>query len=293
MSSSNKGLGKGFGSLLPDDFDQSMLLDKHDRIQKVLVTEISADPNQPRRAFDEDLLNGLAESIKRHGILQPLVVTGKAGAYTIVAGERRFRAAQKAGLDRVPVLVRSLEELERLEIGLVENVQRVDLNPLEQAISIVRLHEQFNISYEEIAKRLGKANTTIINSARLVQLPDFARNALVEGRISEGHARSILALKSVDDQQDLLDNIEQHGWSVRRAEQYAAETKLAQSSKKQNKLAAKTKVNEQLSSSLSTKWGFKISVAEKGKGGRIALSFKTQEQLEHFVDLLQKQSPRD
>ncbi len=293
MSNSNKGLGKGFGSLLPDDFDQSMLLDKHDRIQKVLVTEISADPNQPRRAFDEDLLNGLAESIKRHGILQPLVVTGKAGAYTIVAGERRFRAAQKAGLDRVPVLVRSLEELERLEIGLVENVQRVDLNPLEQAISIVRLHEQFNISYEEIAKRLGKANTTIINSARLVQLPDFARNALVEGRISEGHARSILALKNIDDQQDLLDNIEQHGWSVRRAEQYAAETKLAQSSKKQNKLAAKTKVNEQLSNRLSTKWGFKISVAEKGKGGRIALSFKTQEQLEHFVDLLQKQSPQD
>lgn len=290
--SNNKGLGKGFGSLLPDDFDQSMLLDKHDRIQKVLVAEVKADPSQPRRAFDEDLLNELAQSIKRHGILQPLVVTGKPGAYMIVAGERRFRAAQKAGLDRVPVLVRSLEELERLEIGLVENVQRVDLNPLEQAISIVRLHEQFNISYEEIAKRLGKANTTIINIARLVQLPDFARQALVEGKISEGHARSILALKNVEDQQDLLNNIEQHGWSVRRAEQYAAETKLAQSSKKQNKLAAKTKVNEQLSSRLSTKWGFKISVAEKGKGGRIALSFKTQEQLQHFVELLQKQSPK-
>lgn len=289
---SNRGLGKGFGSLLPEDFDQSMLLDKHDRIQKISVEEVAVDPNQPRSTFDETQLNELASSIKRHGILQPLVVTGQSGSYQIVAGERRYRAAKKAGLKTVPVLVRSLEELERLEIGLVENVQRVDLNPMEQAISIVRLHEQFNIGYEEIAQRLGKANTTIINIARLVQLPDFAREALSKGTISEGHARSILAVKTEEGQRELLNNIEQFGWSVRRAEQFAADTKQAQSRKTATKIKRRNQRDETRSKELSTKWGFKVSVTEKGKGGRIALDFKTQEQLHTFVALLEREAPK-
>lgn len=286
----SKGLGKGFGSLLPQDFDQSMLLDKHDRVQKLQITEITADPSQPRKTFDEELILELAESIKRYGILQPLVVTKQADTYYIVAGERRFRAAKAAGLKQVPVLVRSLEELERLEISLVENVQRVDLNPLEQAISIARLHEQFNISYQEIAKRLGKAHTTIVNIVRLLQLPEFARKALVGGRISEGHARALLALKNQKLQKELLKNIEQENWSVRRAEQFVSDNKEKKPEKEAEVNLKRLSKSKTLSKSLSTKWGFKVTVshAEHGSGGRISMDFTNRKQLDEFVTFLEK-----
>ncbi len=287
------GLGKGFGSLLPQDFDQSMLLDKHDRVQKIALHEISADPNQPRRMFDQQSINELAQSIKRYGILQPLVVTGSEGNYTIVAGERRFRAAQKAGLDRVPVLVRTLEEIERLEISLIENVQRVDLNPIEQAVSIARLHEQFNISYPDIAKRLGKAHSTVANIVRLLQLPDFARKALSEGKVSEGHARQILALKDEGLQQELLLQIEQNGWSVRQAEQFVSDHKDPRPSIEGGastpRQHASLKINEEFTQNMSTKWGANLKVSPRIRGGgKIALNFTSDEQLEKFIEFLEK-----
>lgn len=226
MSKSTKGLGKGFGSLLPSDFDQSLLIDKKDRVQKLLITDIVASSDQPRKVFAEQELEELAGSIKRFGILQPIVVMPEETGFVIVAGERRYRAAQLAGLSHVPALVRSVEELERLEIALVENVQRVDLSPLEQAKSIAKLNQEFNLSLQEIAKRLGKAQTTIINTTRLLQLPEFARLALENRDISEGHARTILALK--DDpakQKELLAKIKNLHWSVRQAEQFVRSVK--------------------------------------------------------------------
>lgn len=286
-----KGLGKGFGSLLPQDFDQSILLDKHDRVQKLSIDDIKADPNQPRNTFDSELIGELAQSIKRYGILQPLVVTKSEAGFHIVAGERRYRAAKIAGLSHVPALVRSLEEIEKLEISLVENVQRVDLNPIEQAISIARLHEQFNIGYQEIAKRLGKAHSTIVNVVRLLQLPDFARDALVNGRISEGHARSILALKSVALQRTLLKNIEQQSWSVRRAEQFVNENKELTKAKKDSIAVKSSTVARSMSKKLSTKLGLKVTVSlssrNKEGGGKIALDFKSREQLDEFVKFLE------
>lgn len=286
-----RGLGKGFGSLLPQDFDQSILLDKHDRVQKVAVTEIKADPGQPRRTFDEELIRELAQSIKQYGILQPLVVTERSGAYHIVAGERRYRAALVAGLDRVPVLVRSLEELERLEISLVENVQRVDLNAMEQAVSIARLHEQFNMSYQDIAKRLGKAHTTIVNIVRLLQLPEFARKALENGRITEGHARAVLALKSSSLQKELVQNIEQNGWSVRQSEQFVSDHRPGKKSAADGNEVPKVprlSIDENLSKKLSTKLGYKITVSNKSRGGgKLAIDFKTAKQLDEFVKKLQ------
>lgn len=288
MSKIAKGLGRGFGSLLPDDFDQSILLDKEDRIQKIEITSIKADPNQPRQTFEQASIDELAKSIERYGVLQPIVVTQKSTSYYIVAGERRYRAAKKAGLKHMPVLVRSLEELERLEISLVENVQRVDLNPVEQAVSIVRLHEQFNVSYQEIAQRLGKAHSTIVNIVRLLQLPDFARQALAAGRITEGHARAILALKDEKLQKTLLDAIEKQGWSVRRAEQFVAENREADSPK----TAAVTKESEAaraLSQDLSKRLGvtIKVSPAANG-GGKVALKFDSKEKLEEFLALLDR-----
>ena len=169
-----------------------------DRIQKIQLEDLSPNPNQPRSIFSEKELIGLAESIKRHGILQPLIVSPvEGGKPVIIAGERRWRAAKLAGLKVVPAIVRTSKELERLEIALIENVQRVDLEPLEQAASIERLHQQFSMTYEEISKRLGKASPTIINIVRLLQLPESARQALHQRKITEGHARAILCRQSL------------------------------------------------------------------------------------------------
>ncbi len=287
----SKGLGKGFGSLLPQNFDQSMLLDKHDRVQKVALTDITADPNQPRRTFDEQLINELAQSIEQYGILQPLVVTEKDDKYYIVAGERRFRAAQVAGLDRVPVLVRSLKEIERLEISLIENVQRVDLNPIEQAVSIAKLHEQFNLSYQEISKRLGKAIPTVSNIVRLLQLPDFAREALVKGIINEGHARAVLSLKHVDQQKELVQNIEQFGWSVRMAEQFASERKDKKPAGSRPSRAKAPVLNEKLSTKLTTKWGFSVKVTEKPRGGgKVLIDLDSRKEFDAFLKFLERES---
>src|SRR3990167_4061956 len=172
MSSNSKGLGRGFEALLPENFDNSILVNDDERVQKILIQDIKPNKAQPRQSFDTQALNELAESIKRHGILQPLIITasGENGVYTIIAGERRWRAAQIAKLERVPAIIRTAKELEQLEIALIENVQRVDLSPLEQAASIQRLRDQFTMDYEVIAKRLGKASSTITNIARLLGL---------------------------------------------------------------------------------------------------------------------------
>lgn len=282
------GLGKGFGSLLPDNFDQSVLLDKQDRVQKVLIQDIAPDPKQPRRTFDETAISELASSIEQYGILQPIVITDIDGSFVIVAGERRYHAAKKAGLKHVPALVRSTQELERLEIGLIENMQRVDLSPLEQAISIARLNEQFNVSHKDIARRLGKAHTTVVNTVRLLQLPDFAKEALIKGVISEGHARAILALKDESTQKKLLANIEQFNWSVRQAEQFVAENKEEAKPLVAATRAAKVVVNRETSKNLSKKWGFKVTVAHKGKGGKIAMDFGSRKELDAFIEFLEK-----
>jgi len=280
------GLGKGFGSLLPNNFDESILLDKKDRTQKLFISDISPNLDQPRKHFDPEALKELSMSIKRHGILQPLVVTpGENGVYVIIAGERRYRAAKLAGLKEVPALVRSSEELDRLEIGLVENVQRVDLSPLEQAVSIAKLNEQFNISLDDIAKRLGKAHTTIVNSVRLLQLPDAAKQALTDGKISEGHARSILALKdSPEKQQLLLDLIIKNKWSVRKSEQYVQEAK----GKTPTTIVKKTisKEDERTSEELKKKLSTKVSIQRGKKGGRLQIFFESDKQLNQITSMI-------
>jgi len=166
VPTSKAGLGKGLGSLIPEDFDTSMLVESGERIQKIAVGSLTPNPEQPRTTFDTVALSELASSIKQYGIVQPLVVSPYEGGYIIIAGERRWRASKLAGLKNVPAIVRTSKELERLELALVENVQRVDLSALEQAVSIERLHQQFNLAYNEIAQRLGKANSTVNNVVR-------------------------------------------------------------------------------------------------------------------------------
>lgn len=281
------GLGKGFDSLIPTDFDPALLIDSKDRVQKLLVSRIKANPDQPRRSFDQQAIQELAASLKTYGVLQPLIVVPlKDDTYRIVAGERRWRAAQEAGLHELPVIIREPQELEELEIALIENVQRVDLSALEQAISIERLHQQFNMTYKQIAERLSKAETTVSNLVRLLQLPEAAREALAKKDITEGHARAILSLKSLPEkQQELLEQIVKHGWSVRQAEQFATTHKQGvKDAVVTARMATETPETKRLSTQLKTK----VSLKRTAKGGRIEIHFKTEDDLSALLARLGK-----
>ena len=274
------GLGRGFDSLLPEVFDASILLEKGEEVRQVPVEALTANKLQPRKYFDEAALDELASSIKQYGIVQPLVLTPiDANHYEIVAGERRWRAAKKAGLNTVPALVRTSEDLEKLEVGLIENVQRVDLSALVQAVSLARLHEQFNFSYSDIAKRLGKADTTINNIVRLLQLPQEAQDSLQSGHISEGHARAILALKADPGHQArLLELIQNQGWSVRQAEKYVTAHKagLGEKAAVKKRVASETVQTKQLSKQLKTK----VTIHHTARGGKLEIHFKNDTELE-------------
>lgn len=278
-----KGLGRGFEALLSSDFDKSLLLTSDDRVEKIPVGEIQPNPHQPRKNFDDTALKELAASIKRHGIIQPLVATPvKNGKYTLIAGERRWRASQLAGLKTVPAIIRERQELEQLELALIENVQRVDLSPLEQAISIERLHEQFSFSYDDIAKRLGKANSTIHNTVRLLRLPDDAAQALAAGKISEGHARAILALKGDAKRQTyLLETIVKQGWSVRQAERFVLSVKAGV--KQVQKAHARVQLETPATKTLSKKLGTPVTIRRTAKGGKLEIAFASDEELNHII----------
>jgi ParB family chromosome partitioning protein len=282
-----RGLGKGFDALIPQNFDSSLLANEQDRVQKVLITDIRPGKSQPRTSFDETALQELAASIKRHGMLQPIILTPlNDGAYSIIAGERRWRAAQLAKLETLPAIIRTAEELEQLEIALVENVQRVDLSPLEQAASIQRLRDQFNISYEIIAQRLGKAITTVQNIVRLLALPEPAREALHEKHITEGHARAILALKNSTEQSELLRLIKQHGWSVRQAERFVTAQKSGIKDSKQASARASTTTPE--TKKLSQKLKSPVSIRRMAKGGKLEIGFKTDAELDRLIKRFSK-----
>jgi ParB family chromosome partitioning protein len=277
------GLGRGFDTLIPKSVDAAVLFDDQDRVQKLDISAIVPNPHQPRQHFDEEALVQLAASIKQYGILQPMVVTPMGqGKFAIVAGERRWRAASKAGLDRVPAIVRTTKELEQLEIAIVENVQRVDLSPLEQAVSIERLHQQFSMTYEAIATRLGKASSTVNNIVRLLQLPTPARDALQEQQISEGHARAILALKDTPDKQaELLTNITKHGWSVRQAEQFVVSIKEGFKESKATK--ARMETETPATKRLSKRIGAPVHIRRTARGGRLEIAFKNDDELENIL----------
>lgn len=288
MTTSSKtraGLGRGFDALIPTNFDTSILQEPNEKIQKIDHDKIKPSSDQPRKHFDETALRELADSIRQYGVVQPLVVTAEGEKYVIVAGERRWRASKMAGLKTVPVIVRSHKELEKLEIALVENVQRVDLSALEQAVSIQRLHDQFSMTFDDIAKRLGKATTTVNNIVRLLQLPEEAKEALNTNVITEGHARAILALKHLPEKQaELLHSIQQYGWSVRKAEQFVTTYKegLVSKSAMKQRMASTSEETIRLEKLLHSP----VSIRRTAKGGRLEMQFSSEEELQRLLSLL-------
>lgn len=232
---SKKGLGRGFESLIPTDlldesFDPTASQDHAvSELRSIRLTSISVDPDQPRRQIEQEALEELAASIKEHGVLQPIVVTPFKDGYQIVAGERRFRAAKLAGLDKVPALIRTLNAQHKLEISLIENLQREDLNVVETAMAYLKLRDQFNLSLTQIAQRVGsKSISAVSNTMRILKLPDSAKKALAERLITEGQVRPLIGLEdSVID--EVLPKIIKEEWSSRKVEQFIVNLKTNRS----------------------------------------------------------------
>lgn len=292
--SAKKGLGRSFDSLIPtelldESFDPTALQDsKVSDLRNIKVSEISADPNQPRRHFDEIALHELSNSVKQHGVLQPIVVTSQAGGYIIVAGERRWRAAAMAGLDKIPALVRTLSDQHRLELSLIENLQRKDLNILETATAYLKLRDQFNLTLEQIGKSVGgKSMSTISNTLRLLRLPDSVKKALSEGQLSEGQARPLVNLDP-ELIEEILPLIVKEDWSARKVEQFIVQLK------KGGAIAAKTKDKvvsgipyEAETERFKKRFGTNVSVKTNAKGaGQIVIRFKSESEFKRLQKLL-------
>lgn len=289
------GLGRGFESLIPTDlldesFDPTATQDDQiSELRQIKLTEIVADPDQPRRQFDEEALQDLAASIAEHGIIQPIVVTPYKGGYQIVAGERRFRAAGLAGLDKVPALVRTLTDQHKLELSLIENLQRRDLNVIETATAYLKLRDQFSLTLEQIGQRVGKRSVSAIsNVLRLLKLPKDVRMALAEGKVTEGQVRPLIGL---DDAfvSGLLPTIIKEQWPSRRVEQYVVD--LKKSGQEKIKVAPKVSNNvyeadvARLVKTLSTD----VHIQTNTKGaGKITISFKSEEEFRRIQKLLEK-----
>lgn len=274
------GLGRGLDALLGDlggDGEREVLLCD--------VQDLKPNPFQPRKGVEEEL-EELARSLKEKGLLQPLLVRRKGDGYEIIAGERRWRAAIRAGLKRVPVMVRDVTDREALELALVENLQRRDLNPLEEAEAYKRLIEEFGYTQEEVARRVGKERSSVANALRLLKLPPEAKQALRDGRITAGHARAILAAPTPEVQSALLKRILTEGLSVREAERVA--TPKA-SPKKAPVLDPDLQI---LLEELQRILGTRIRLRLSGKGGRLEVEFYSLEDLERIIAIIKEGGSR-
>lgn len=284
-------LGRGIDALI-QQVDEDKVGDTGD-VTTVDLRNIQPNPNQPRKDFDEDSLKELAESIRQQGIIQPIIVEKVFDSYTIIAGERRFRAAKIAGLSEVPVIVRSFSEEEKLEIALIENVQREDLNPIEEAYAYKELMERNNLSQESLAQKIGKKRSTVANAVRLLKLPEDMQESIVSGELSAGHARAILSLVNPADQRILYNRIVMDALSVREAERQAAGFNRGIRSSEKQKQRDKTDLPkiqspevQEIEQRFLDVLGTKVTLKGNLQRGKIEISYYSKEDLERIYDLL-------
>jgi ParB family chromosome partitioning protein len=271
------GLGKGMGALLP------VVEERGHKYFSCPIEEIKPNKSQPRKTFGKEKLEELAASIREKGIIQPLVVVKKADHYELIAGERRWRAAQKAGLREVPVVIQDVSEDTALEMALIENIQREDLNCIEEAEAYHSLLERFNLSQEELAKRVGKERSTIANALRLLKLPDEIKRDVVEERLSMGHARALLPLDVASDMKTLRDEILRNHLTVRATESLVKKMKNGQPAKTTKQPDPQlVHLVEEMQRLFKTK----IAIRHSGRGGKLEISFNDQNELTRIIELL-------
>ncbi len=282
MQAPKKRLGRGLAALIGDDTSEDAVVQDIRTLRHMPIELMRASPNNPRKYFADADLEDLAKSIRDKGLLQPIVVRPVSGGeYEIVAGERRWRAAQRAGIHDVPVLIRELNDGEALEIALIENIQRSDLNPLEEARAYGMLLEQFNYTQLQLADSVGKSRSHIANTLRLLNLPESVRSQIEQGNLTAGHARALVA---TDSPAELADQIIKLGLSVRQAEGLARDAIPGRKPKPKSEKDADTKALEK---TLTETLGFKVEIVHKGEaGGTMVISYKTLDQLEDICQRL-------
>lgn len=292
-----RGLGKGLDSLIPDVMGESKAKksntkEKETAVEKqetiVKITKVEPNREQPRKNFDEDALLELSESIKQFGLLQPILVQDRKDYYEIIAGERRWRAAKLAGLKEVPVIIKNLTEQEIVEISLIENIQREDLNPIEEAQAYKKLLTEFNLKQDEVAERVSKSRTAVTNSMRLLKLCDEVQQMVIDDMISTGHARAILSVENPEEQYALAQRIFDEKLSVRDVEKLVknlhkpAKPKKADMTNKELELIYR-ELEEKLKQSLGTK----VGISSKGNGaGKIEIEFFSHEDLDRLMEAI-------
>jgi ParB family chromosome partitioning protein len=252
---------------------------------EIPVARVSTNPHQPRQAIDEESLAELVASIREHGVIQPLVVTEVGDKYQLIAGERRWRAAQLAGLTTVPAIIKETTPQEMLELALVENLQRADLNPLEEAGAYRQLMDEFGLTQEEVAERVGKSRTAVANTVRLLRLPDDVKEALAAARISEGHARALLALPSARLQRQALAVIEDRGLNVRQAEALVRQMQ-AEPEEPASKMPPLSPQDWDAVEKFQARLGTKVNLMRGKKGGRVVIHFYSEEELQAIYEAI-------
>ncbi len=274
-------LGKGMGALLG-----SAVQSESNKFFLCPVDVLQPLDNQPRKNFDSEKLGELVESIKEKGIIQPLVVRQRGDQYQIIAGERRWRAAREAGLKEVPVVIQDVTEDWAYEIALIENIQREDLNPIEEAVAYRNLIDSFDLSQDEVAKRVGKSRSTIANSLRLLRLPENILHDVVQNTLSMGHARALLSLEQEEDMQEARTEIIARNLSVRDTEELVRKIKQFGAAPPKNKPTAPVEDFSGWEQDLAQRLGTRVKIRSQGQGGRVELNFKSRQQLEALMKLL-------
>ena len=293
MAVKRGGLGKGLDSLIPDhktikttERKKQEVEEKKEGEQLININKIEPNHEQPRRNFEEDSLLELADSIKQFGVLQPLIVQKRHDYYEIIAGERRWRAAKMAGIKEIPVIIKEYTKREAVEIALIENIQRENLNPIEEAMAFKRLLTEFSLKQDEVAERVSKSRTTVTNSMRLLKLDERVQQMIVDDMISTGHARTLLAIEDHEEQYNLANNIFDEKLSVRETEKLIKELKNP-NKEKEKKVIEHDFIYKDLEERMKTVMGTKVHVNPKTKGkGKIEIEYYSDEELERIFELI-------
>ena len=282
-------LGKGLGALIPEE----VVEDASHKSLYISINKIKSDSDQPRKAFDSEKIVELAESIKTHGIIQPLILRKESDEqYVIVAGERRWRAAKMAGIQEVPAIVMDLNDKDTLEISLIENIQRQDLNPIEEAMAYKKLINDFKITQEDLSKRIGKSRVAIANTMRLMNLDTRVQQYLIEGIISEGHGKDLLGIEDKDKQYDVAQKLIDEKWSVRYLEKLVKKINENKDKAKEEEELDIVTINpyyKELKDQLQNYFGTKVNISNKKNKGKIEIEYYSEDDLQRILDIINMQ----
>ena len=275
-------MGKGLEALIP----QKKSVSEGSNVIEIKISEIVPNKYQPRQVFDSQKLSELTASIKEKGIVQPVLVRKKDGRYELIAGERRLRAAEAANLGKVPAIVKDLNDAESLEYSLIENIQREDLNPIEQANSLERLIEEFKLTQDDVAKRIGKERSTVTNLLRILGLDPEIKQFISRGEITVGHAKAILSLQSRDEQKLVAKRIVEKGLSVRGTENLVKDGRISLKKDKKKQKAITDPFMEALEEELVSLFGTRVNIKYKNDKGKIEIRYSSKEELDRIIDIL-------